>query len=151
MALSALMRVSPERRLELGQEAWRRLVQCPENAYRRYLLCECVDAYLPLDEEQRRAYETSILSDPDPGVRTMSMTLFEKFREQGRQEGLQQGVQQGRQEALRVSLELLLGRLFGPLSAEVKGQLASLSAEKLDDLLHASVQAQSLEELGLKS
>ncbi len=143
MALSALMRVSPERRLELGQEAWHRLVQCPENAYRRYLLCECVDAYLPLDEEQRRSYETSILSDPDPGVRAMSMTLFEKFREEGRQEG--------RQEALRVSLELLLGRLFGPLSAEVKGQLASLSAEKLDELLHASVQAQSLEELGLKS
>ncbi len=115
----------------------------PENAYRRYLLCECVDAYLPLDEEQRQAYETAVLSDPDPGVRAMSMTLFEKFREQGRQEG--------RQEALRESLELLLGRLFGPLSPEVKGQLASLPAEKLDDILHASICAQSLEELGLKS
>jgi hypothetical protein len=56
VALTALMRAPKGRRVELGREAWRRLVQCPENDVRRYLLCECLDAYLPLEEVLRRDY-----------------------------------------------------------------------------------------------
>src|SRR5262249_36920431 len=71
VALAALMQVAPERRLELGREAWLRLVQSPENAFRRYLLCDCVNAYLPVDEAQRQQFKGLLLTDPDPGVRTM--------------------------------------------------------------------------------
>ena len=55
------MRVPRERRITLAAEAMQRLVHCPENAYRKTLLCECVSAYLPVDEEQRRQFEGLLL------------------------------------------------------------------------------------------
>ena len=87
VALTALMRVSPKRRLELAEEAWRRLAKCPENEYHRYLLCECVEAYTPLEEVQLRAFEGWLRQDSDSGVQTMSMGLFDKYRKQGKEEG----------------------------------------------------------------
>jgi hypothetical protein len=42
VALAALMRVPAEKRLEMGTRAYRRLVNCPESAFRRHLLCECM-------------------------------------------------------------------------------------------------------------
>jgi hypothetical protein len=138
VALAALMKVSREQRLALGQEAWRRLLRCPENAYRRYLLCECVDAYLPQNDEERRAYETTLLSDPDPEVRTMSMTTFERLRHEGRL--------QGKREVLLIHLE----SRFGPVSPEVRQRLEALSVDQLDDLARAVLKAQSLQDLGLK-
>jgi hypothetical protein len=161
VALSALMRMPAERRLDLGQDAWRRLIRCPENAHRRYLLCECVDAYLPLDEEQRRTYQQKILTDPDPGVRTMSMTLFEKFKQEGRAEGRAEGHAEGRAEGhaegraeghaegQRDALLLMLGTRFGVLSPEVKERVAALPAEKVTEIFVAALKAQTLEELGL--
>jgi hypothetical protein len=52
VALSALMRIAPERRAWLKAEALRRLVNCGESDQRRFLLCECVQAYLPLEGPQ---------------------------------------------------------------------------------------------------
>jgi hypothetical protein len=48
VALSALMRMRPEEKPRFKAEALRRLVECPESEQRRFLLCECVQAYLPL-------------------------------------------------------------------------------------------------------
>jgi hypothetical protein len=145
VALSALMRVTPERRLELGQEAWRRLIQCPENAYRRYLLCECLDAYLPQNDDQRRNFEQTILTDPDPGVRTMSMTIFEKFRQEGRAEGIAEGSVKGQRDSLLVLLETR----FGPLTPETKGQIERLTPDRIREVLVAQIRAQSLNDLNL--
>jgi hypothetical protein len=145
VALTALMRVSTERRLELGQEAWRRLVQCPESPYRRYLLCECVDTYLPTDEEQRREFDARLLSEPDPGVRSMTMTLFERLRK----EGVEKGREEGLKEAQRETLLLQLEARFGPLAAEIRQQVESLPADRLKELLVAIVKAQSLADMGL--
>lgn len=64
-----LMRVPKERKIALAGEALERLVHCPENTYRKTLLCECVSAYLPTDEEQRRQFEAILRNHPDPGVR----------------------------------------------------------------------------------
>jgi hypothetical protein len=141
VALAALMRVAPERRLELGLEAWRRLLQCPENAYRRYLLCECLDAYMPLNEEQRDFYEQKILTDPDPGVRVMGTGLFEKFR----QEGIAAGRAEGQREMLLAQLEAK----FGTLSSNLKQRVETLPADKLKEVSVAIVKAQSLLEIGL--
>lgn len=64
VALAALMRVPRERRIELAGEALERIVHCPENVYRKTLLCECVSAYLPTDEEQRRQFEDMVRNHP---------------------------------------------------------------------------------------
>jgi len=45
IALAALMRIPEERRAELRAQAQKRLVECGENAYRCFLLSECVEAY----------------------------------------------------------------------------------------------------------
>src|SRR6266566_8453511 len=49
VALAALMKIPRERVAWLGAEALRRLKDAPLTEQRRYLLGECVQAYLPLD------------------------------------------------------------------------------------------------------
>ena len=39
-----------------GAEALRRLTEAPLNEQQKFLLADCVEAYLPLDEERRREY-----------------------------------------------------------------------------------------------
>ncbi len=53
VALSALMRVPAERRAEVHAEALKRITQCGENDWRRFLLMECAEAYAELDAVQR--------------------------------------------------------------------------------------------------
>lgn len=130
----------------MGIEAWRRLVQAPENAYRRYLLCDCVDAYLPLDDVQRREFEQLLLNEPDPGVRTMATTLFERIRQEGHQEGHQEGRLQGQ----RQFLPLQLAARFGPLRPRVHEIVGTWSEEQLAATGRALFSARSLQELGLE-
>jgi len=52
VALSALMRIPPERAAWLGAEALRRIQAAPLTDQQRFLLGECVEAYLPLDDAQ---------------------------------------------------------------------------------------------------
>jgi hypothetical protein len=134
VALSALMRIPEDRKAWLKAEAFRRLTACPENAMRRYLLCECVDAYLPLEGPQLQEFEHLLVTEPYTGVKIMAMT----YVEQGRQEG--------RRELLQNQLE----KRFGPLSASVRERLQSLSRERLIELSLAVLDAQSLRELGLE-
>jgi hypothetical protein len=54
VALAVLMRCPRERRASVGAEAIRRVVGSPLNDWQKYLLCECVQAYTPLDEGQRK-------------------------------------------------------------------------------------------------
>ncbi|MBM3224403.1 MAG: DUF4351 domain-containing protein [Candidatus Tectomicrobia bacterium] len=151
VALAALMRASPTQRAALGAAAWRRLLQCPENEYRRYLLCECVDAYLPVDDVQRQEFETLVLRDPDPGVQQMATTLLERMRQEGRQEGQQEGRQEGTLLGQREFVVMLLTERFGPLSPAVQAQIQTLSAERLAALGRALLTATSLQELGLEA
>jgi len=152
VALSALMRLPPERRLELGEEAWHRL-QSEQNELRRYLLRECVAAYLPRDEAEVQVFEQRLLCSDDPGERTMTVHLFDHIRERGRLEGLQQGLQQGQEagrlEGQRLALLRVLEKKFGPLTEATRQQVAAVSAERLPELLDAAVTAASLPEVGL--
>ena len=143
VALAALMRVSKERRIALAGEAMQRLVHCPENPYRKTLLCECVSAYLPVDEDERRQFETLLRNHPDSGVQAMSMGLLDHVEERGKL----QGVQEGQRELLRKQLETR----FGPLSPAVQARLASWPADRLTEVGQALLSATSLQQLGLDS
>src|SRR5207302_7839346 len=107
VALSALMRIPKERAAWLGAEALRRLVGAPLTDQQRFLLADCVQTYLPLDEEQERVFEQLIAPEIYQGVRTMTRTLATSWYEKGQD--------QGRRETLREQLEAR----FGPLSAQV--------------------------------
>ncbi|MGH7192292.1 MAG: DUF4351 domain-containing protein, partial [Candidatus Saccharimonadales bacterium] len=128
-----LMRVPKERRIALAGEALQRLVHCPENGYRKTLICECVNAYLPTGEEQRRQFEDMVRNHPDPGVQAMELDFLDHVE-------------------LRGKLELLLRQLetrFGPLPASVVAELQTWSSDRLTDLGCALLSAKSLRELGL--
>jgi hypothetical protein len=141
VALAALMRVSKERRIQLAGEALQRLVHCPENVYRKGLLCECVSAYLPIDEEQRQEFEHMVRNHPDRGVQAMEMGLLDHVEERG----VQRGKLEGQRELLREQLEAR----FGPLPASVLAHLQAWPGDRLTELGRALLSAASLEELGL--
>ncbi len=137
VALAALMRVPKERKIELAGEALQRLVHCPENSYRKTLLCECLSAYLPTDEEQREQFESMIRNHPDPGVQAMEMGLLDHVE--------QRGVLKGQRELIRGQLE----ERFGPLPPPALAELETLPHDRLMQLGRALLSAVSLHQLGL--
>jgi hypothetical protein len=128
------MKIPKERVAWLGAEALRRIQEAPLTAQRRFLLAECVQAYLPLDEAQQREYERLLAAEPYQGVRAMNVTVYEK----------------GRLEERRAILRDLLEERFGPLSAAVQQRLQELPAERLSQLVKSVLRASSLRELGLE-
>jgi hypothetical protein len=136
------MRVPPERAAWLGAEALRRIQGAPLTDQQRFLLGECVQAYLPLGPEQQREFERLMATEPYRGVQAMNTTWFEK--------GLQQGREEGREEVRRAVLHDLVEEKFGPLSPEVQERLRQLPPDRLAGLTKAVLRAQSLRELGLE-
>jgi hypothetical protein len=139
VALSALMKISRDKIAWLGAEALRRIQEAPAlTDQQRFLLGECVQAYLPLDDESRQAFETLVASEPKyEGVRAMNATWFEK--------GMEKGIDKGRRELLHGQL---LER-FGPLSPAVEERLRQLPVDRLPALAKAVLLAQSLADTGL--
>jgi hypothetical protein len=134
VALAALMRIPKDRVAWLGAEALRRIKDAPVSEQRRFLLGECVQAYLPLNAEQQREFERLIGTEAYHGVQAMNTTWYEKGRDTERR------------ELLREQLE----ERFGPLPAPALERLQHLPAERLKALIRAVLHAQSLRDLGLE-
>jgi len=134
VALAALMRIEPERRAWLKAEALRRLVAAPESDRRRYLLCECVQAYLPLEGQQLDEFNHLLTTERYTGVQPMASTWFED----------------GKMHALRSVLRKQLSKRFGVLNESIPKRLDSLTEEQLNELAIRLLDAHSLEELGLE-
>ena len=141
VALAALMRIPREQVVWLGAEALRRLTEAPLSERKRDLLGECVQAYLPMDEQLRQEFEALLKAKPYAGVRAVNKTVYEK----GIEKGLETGEERGRRNQLR---ELLAVR-FGPLSAVVVARLEAMSLDQLKPLVPAILNANSLKDLGL--
>jgi hypothetical protein len=134
VALSALMRIPHDRVAWLGAEALRRIQGAPLTDQQRFLLGECVQAYLPLDPEQQREFEGLVATEPYRGVQAMNTTWYEKGEEEGR----------------RAVLRELVEEKFGPVSPAVQERLQRLAADRLVPLTKAVLRAESLRELGLE-
>jgi hypothetical protein len=151
VALASLMRVPKEKAAWLGAEALRRIMEAPLSDQKRFLLGECVQAYLPLDEAQQQEFDKLLAGEAYRGIRDMNTTWYEKGIEQGVQRGIEQGVQRGRsQERLEIAKGLLEER-FGPLSAGVVANLQTRTPEQLADLIKRILKVTNLRELGFDS
>ncbi|HVC96723.1 MAG TPA: hypothetical protein VND64_23800, partial [Pirellulales bacterium] len=64
VALSALMRIPKERQVWLGAEALRRITGAPLTEQERFLLAECVETYLPLDESEWDEFKRLLATKP---------------------------------------------------------------------------------------
>ena len=106
---------------------------------RRFLLYDVIEAYLPVDEEQKRVLDGIMVTEKYAGVKAMNQTTFEK--------GIEKGIERGRYDMLRVMME----ERFGPLSVKVLDRIQQLSDSELFDLGKAVVRVSSLKELGFEN
>jgi hypothetical protein len=134
VALSTLMRIPADRRVELCAEGLKRIARSGENDYRQYLLAECLETYAELDEAQRERLKALLPTEQYPEVQSLMKTTYER------------GIEQGERRAALWQLEAK----FGPLSPEVKQKVEALSPEALAQLLLDLLEAQALEELRLE-
>lgn len=141
VALSALMAIPRDRIVWLGAEALRRLAGAPLNEQQRFLLGECVEAYLQLNEGEKQELEQILMTDTYAEVHTMNQTTYEK--------GIEKGIEMGRREGQRQVVEDLLANRFSPLSEATRSHLEQLSMEDLRALAVKIASASSLAELGL--
>jgi hypothetical protein len=146
VALSALMRVPPERRVELHAEGLKRIALSREKHFRRYLLAECLEAYSSLDEADKERLQGLLNTEPYQEVRPLMITTYERGITQGFQQGIERGILQGEQRSALRQLEAK----FGPLSATVKQRVEALAPEALAQLQLDLLRAQSLKELHLE-
>ncbi len=142
VALTALMKVPPARRVEVHAEALRRLAEARENDYRRFLLFDCLEAYAALDDTQVQQLAELLQTERYQGTQAMAITTFER--------GMQQGMEQGMQQGLRRLLQKQLEARFGPLGPSAQQRLDSLNADQIEALGLTFVDARSLQELGLE-
>jgi hypothetical protein len=138
VALTALMQIPKEKIAQMRADALRRLSEAPLSDHKRFLLTECVDAYLDVDEAQKNEFAKLLKTGEYSGVQAMNKTTYEK--------GEEAGIERGRRETI---LELLDDR-FGPLPPSTTERLQQMSLTELASLRKAILRAESLSDLGLE-
>jgi hypothetical protein len=134
VALTSLMRVPRERRVELHAEGLDRIARSRENDWRRFLLAETLQAYSDLDPAEWQRLQTLLVTDKYREARPMTMTYYER----------------GQLAALQRTALSLLEAKFGALTQAVRERLEGLSIRQLDQLLASLFKAESMKELGLE-
>ena len=139
VALTALMNIPEESIAWVGAEALRKISQAPLQTHERFLLGECVRAYLPMWPEHRAEYDKLLATETFLGVKAMNKTIYEE----GIEEGMERGMEQ---ELLDCAINVLEGR-FGPLPAKVLADLKSRSRQELRSMITNSFRIKSLKAL----
>jgi Domain of unknown function (DUF4351) len=133
-----LMQTSPERRVELYAESLKRIALSSENDFRRYILTECLEAYVKLDEAQQQKFEDLWNSEQYREVKPIMINTIERAKAEGKAEGQ------------REMTLFLLNERFGPLKSEIQQRIALLNFEQLQQLGSKLLKASSLKELNLE-
>ena len=90
-----------------------------------------------LTPDQRQQVAQSLLGDPDPGVRVMSVGVFGQWK--------QQGLEEGRQEGLREALLLQIEARFGSVPGQVRERVEKMPPEKVREALANVIRVQTLD------
>jgi len=155
VALASLMKLPEERIAELGLLAFQKLNSAGLNEQRTFLLNDCFDTYLEIDDKLRKAIVGRIQFHRQKGDTTMrqNKSMFAIMREEGIAEGREEGREDGLAEGLRLGrLELIEAQLdskFGTLAEASLKTLRSLTDAEIRNLGLKLAEAESLAELGL--
>ena len=145
VALTALMNIPQESIAWVGAEALRKISQAPLQTHERFLLGECVRAYLPMGPQHRAEWDKLLATETFLGVKAMNKTFYE--------EGIEEGIERGMErELLDFAVNVLEDR-FGPLPAKILADLKSRSRQELRSMITNSFRITSLDALdfdGLK-
>jgi hypothetical protein len=115
-----------------------RIATAELSVYRRRLLMECVEAYLPLEGPHLQQFRDLLLTKDFREAQMLAKTSFEM------------GVEKGMEQERRAYVRRLLETRFGTLSETATQRLAAMSFEKLQDLGTDIVLGKSLVEMGLE-
>jgi hypothetical protein len=130
------MRWPTDQRVNAAVQALERIVASSESVPRKMMLCECVQAYAPLEPHQRVELSDLVQNSQSKEINTMK-TWFETARDEGRL------------EERRLSLRTLLEERFGqPLAPSVLATLEQMTINELTDRFQRGFRAASLKELG---
>ena len=146
VALTALMDIPAESIAWVGAEALRKISQAPLKTHERFLLGECVRAYLPMGPKHRAEYDKLLATETYSGVKAMNKTIYEEGIEKGVKQERKEGLERGRAELIEMAGALLEGR-FGPLPAKVLADLKSRSRQELRSMITNSYRITSLDAL----
>ena len=153
VALSALMKAERDQWPTLGADALLRLADAPVNDHQKFLLSDCLQAYLTLDEAGQELYETITKAEPYSRIQAMNKTPYdngiEVGIEVGREEGREEGIVVGKEKALRDVAIALLESKYRSVPKPFQERIGSLG---YDDLLRLVVRipvAPSMESLFL--
>ena len=147
VALSALMHANRDQWPVLGAEALRRLADAPLNDHQRFLLSDCVQAYLPLDEAGLATFERITKAEPYSKVIAMNKTPYDKGIERGLEQGLERGLETGKESALRDVAIALLESKFRSVPGSIIERIGTLSYSELRTLTIGIQGAATIEEL----
>jgi hypothetical protein len=151
IALTALMSMPRGEIPWIGAEALRKLSEAPLNEQQKFLLTDCVEAYLPLDEEGQKLFKQFTDRENYARLNAMNKTTYDRGMEKGMEKGIEQGVQRGVESTRQVVLDIaedILQRKFGPLSDSILDQLHQLNLEQLRRISLNASSVKSLTELG---
>jgi hypothetical protein len=144
-ALAALMRRGRWSRAVHKIECLRRIAGADLSGSRRWLLGNWVETYLQLDDREAVEYARLCELTVNQEVRVMEMTWAERMEEKYTQKGIEQGI-----EALRRVVLRLLSQRFGSVPETVRRRVEAIEAmEPLENLAEKTLEAQSIEDLGL--
>ncbi|MGL6094656.1 MAG: hypothetical protein ACRC7O_02495 [Fimbriiglobus sp.] len=143
VALSALMRMPPGRAAELGLEALRRLREAGLTEQQRFLLRECVEAYLPVRQVELERICANVTVEPHRRGAEMRRNITSYDRQLWAEKA------ESRRTAQLELLEAQLATKFGPLPEESLTVLRGLTDERLREVGVSMLNATSITELGL--
>lgn len=145
-ALASLMEHAGRSTAEHKLACLRPVARAPLDDAARFLLVNCIETYVQLDDTAREEYERLLANEPTKEVAEMEMTWADTIEAKG----LEKGLEKGRMDGMRSVIEDLLERRFGELSPRSRKRLAAIdSADGLSDLAGRVLDARSLRDLGL--
>jgi hypothetical protein len=136
------MRIESGRRPWLRAEILRRLaVECQESDYRKFLLLNCAESYLPLEGQQEAEFLRLLREDPRYQEATgMILTTYDR--------GVADGEAKGKREALQDMVLRLASRQCGAPDEETRKKVQAIKdIRQLENLVEAATTAQSWDQL----
>ncbi len=138
VAFSVLMRIEPDQRGWLKARAMQRIATAELTAYRRHLLMEFVEAYMPLEGPSLEQFNHLLLTPDFREAQMLGQTTYDR--------GIERGEERGRRATVRELLEMR----FGALSEIARRRLDEANLVRLQELTREVLTANSLVELGLE-
>ena len=147
VALSGLMRANPVDWPQLGADALLKLADAPLDDQQRFLLSDCLQAYIPLDAAGRELYKRITKAEPYSRIKSMNKTPYDLGMETGETKGIEKGIEKGMEKALRDVAIALFESKFRSVPVNIVERIDNLSYAELRTLAIAIPGAATIEDL----